>query len=104
MTLIYAGGSRSSVGVLEAIDEICKREDVVDVLAQDDTASSLDAGSAGAVGLLRSGGTGGPVATNSQTFVILEGAVMDWKAEAVEKLRDYEAHKQALDRTASPWN
>lgn len=41
VTLVYADGSRRSVGVLEAVDEICKREDVVDVLAQDDTTSSL---------------------------------------------------------------
>lgn len=41
VTLIYANGSRRSVGVLEAIDDICRREDVADVLAQDDTTSSL---------------------------------------------------------------
>lgn len=41
VTLVYADGSQRSVGVLEAIDEICKREDVVDVLSQDETASSL---------------------------------------------------------------
>lgn len=41
VTLVYADGSRHSVGVLVAIDEICRREDVVDVLAQDETTSSL---------------------------------------------------------------
>lgn len=41
VTLVYVDGSQRSVGVLGAIDEICRREDVVDVLAQDDTTSSL---------------------------------------------------------------
>ena len=41
VTLVYADGSRRSVGVLVALDEICRREDVVDVLAQDETTSSL---------------------------------------------------------------
>ena len=39
--MVYVDGPQHSVGVLEAIDEICKREDVADVLAQDDTTSSL---------------------------------------------------------------
>ncbi len=39
--LIYADGSRCSMGVLEAGDKICKREDVADVLAQEETTSSL---------------------------------------------------------------
>lgn len=41
VTLLYADGSRRSVGVLEAVDELCRRGDVADVLAQDDTTSSL---------------------------------------------------------------
>lgn len=40
-TLVYADGSRQPMNVLEAIDEISRREDVVDVLAQDDTTRSL---------------------------------------------------------------
>ena len=40
-TLVYADGSKRSMGTLEAVDEICKRDDVVDVLAQDDTTRSL---------------------------------------------------------------
>ena len=40
-TLVYADGSRRSMNTLEAVDEISKRDDVVDVLAQDDTARSL---------------------------------------------------------------
>ena len=41
VTLVYADGSRQPMNVLEAIDEISRREDVVDVLAQDDTTRSL---------------------------------------------------------------
>lgn len=40
-TLVYADGSKRSVGTLEAVDEISRRGDVVDVLAQDDTTRSL---------------------------------------------------------------
>lgn len=40
-TLVYADGSRQPMNVLEAIDEISSRGDVVDVLAQDDTTRSL---------------------------------------------------------------
>ena len=40
-TLVYADGSRRTMGVIEAVDEICKREDIVDVLSQDETTSSL---------------------------------------------------------------
>lgn len=40
-TLIYADGSTRSMGTLEAVNEISKRDDVVDVLAQDDTTRSL---------------------------------------------------------------
>ena len=41
VTLVYADASRNTVGILAAVDEICRREDVVDVLAQDETTSSL---------------------------------------------------------------
>ena len=41
LTLVYADGFQLSMGTLEAVDEICKRDDVVDVLAQDDTTRSL---------------------------------------------------------------
>lgn len=40
-TLVYEDGSRQPMNVLEAIDEISRRGDVVDVLAQDDTTRSL---------------------------------------------------------------
>ena len=40
-TLVYADGSRRSMGLLEAVDELCGREDVVDVLAENETTSSL---------------------------------------------------------------
>lgn len=40
-TLVYADGSRRSMGVLEAVEEIGRRGDVADVLAQDETTSSL---------------------------------------------------------------
>lgn len=40
-TLVYADGSTRSMGMLEAVDEISRRGDVVDVLAQDDTTRSL---------------------------------------------------------------
>lgn len=41
VTLVYADGSRRSMGTLEAVNEISRRDDVVDVLAQDDTTRSL---------------------------------------------------------------
>lgn len=41
VTLVYADGSKRSMGTLEAVDEICRRDDVVDVLSEDDTARSL---------------------------------------------------------------
>lgn len=40
-TLVYADGSRRTLSVLEAIEEIGSREDIVDVLSQDETTSSL---------------------------------------------------------------
>lgn len=40
-TLVYADGSRRSVGILEAAEEVSSRGDVLDVLAQDDTTRSL---------------------------------------------------------------
>lgn len=40
-TLIYADGSQRSMGFMEAIEERLKRDDVVDVLAQDETTRSL---------------------------------------------------------------
>lgn len=40
-TLVYADGSRRSVDTLEAVDEISKRGDVVDVLSTDETTRSL---------------------------------------------------------------
>lgn len=40
-TLVYADGSQRSVGTLEAVDEICKRGDVVDVLSEGATTRSL---------------------------------------------------------------
>lgn len=41
VTLVYTDGSQRSVAVLEAVEEISSRDDVVDVLAQDDTTRSL---------------------------------------------------------------
>ncbi len=41
MTLVYADGSRRSVGVLEAVEEVSKGRSVVDVLSEDDTTRSL---------------------------------------------------------------
>lgn len=41
VTLLYADDSTRSVGLLEAIDELCKRVDIVDVVADDETAVSL---------------------------------------------------------------
>lgn len=40
-TLVYADGSRRTMGVVEAVREIGSREDIVDVLSQDETTSSL---------------------------------------------------------------
>lgn len=40
-TLVYADGSRRSMGILEAVKEIGSREDVVDVLSPYETTSSL---------------------------------------------------------------
>ena len=40
-TLVYADGSRRTMSVLEAVGEIGSREDIVDVLSQDKTTSSL---------------------------------------------------------------
>lgn len=40
-TLVYADGSKRSMGTLDAMGEICRRDDVVDVLSEDDTARSL---------------------------------------------------------------
>lgn len=40
-TLVYADGSQRSMGALEAVEEISRRADVVDVLAQDETTRSL---------------------------------------------------------------
>lgn len=40
-TLVYLDGSQRSVGTLEAVDEICKRDDVVDVLSESETTRSL---------------------------------------------------------------
>lgn len=40
-TLVYADGSTRFMGTLEAVDEISRRDDVVDVLAKDDTTRSL---------------------------------------------------------------
>lgn len=40
-TLVYADGSRRSVVFLEAVEELCRRGDVVDVLSQDETTTSL---------------------------------------------------------------
>lgn len=40
-TLVYADGSRRTMGVIEAVGEIGSREDIVDVLSQDETTSSL---------------------------------------------------------------
>lgn len=40
-TLVYADGSRRSMGTLEAVDEISKRGDVVDVLSESETTRSL---------------------------------------------------------------
>ena len=40
-TLVYADGSHRTLSVLEAIEEISSREDIVDVLSQDETTSSL---------------------------------------------------------------
>lgn len=41
VTLVYADGSRSSVGVLEAVEAVSKGSSVVDVLSEDDTTRSL---------------------------------------------------------------
>lgn len=41
VTLVYTDGSQRSVAVLEAVEEVSSRDDVVDVLAQDDTTRSL---------------------------------------------------------------
>lgn len=41
VTLFYADGSQRSEGSLEAVDELCKRVDIVDVVADDETAASL---------------------------------------------------------------
>ena len=40
-TLVYADGPQRSMGTLEAVEEISRRADVVDVLAQDKTTRSL---------------------------------------------------------------
>lgn len=40
-TLVYADGSRRTMGVVEAVGEIGSREDIVDVLSGDETTSSL---------------------------------------------------------------
>lgn len=40
-TLVYADGTQRSMNVLEAIDEISRRGDVLDVLAKDETTRSL---------------------------------------------------------------
>lgn len=40
-TLVYADGSRRSMSFLEAIKEIGEHEDIVDVLSEGETASSL---------------------------------------------------------------
>lgn len=40
-TLVYVDGSRRSMGILEAVDEICRRGDVVDVLSESETTRSL---------------------------------------------------------------
>ena len=40
-TLVYADGSHRSMGFLEAVKEIGEREDIVDVLSEGETASSL---------------------------------------------------------------
>ena len=40
-TLVYADGYQLPMGTLEAVDEICKRDDVVDVLSEDATTRSL---------------------------------------------------------------
>ncbi len=41
VTLLLTDGSRLSAGLLEAVDMLCRRDDVVDVLAGDDTTASL---------------------------------------------------------------
>nr|WP_325180322.1 hypothetical protein [uncultured Oscillibacter sp.] len=40
-TLVYADGSRRTMGVVEAVGEIGRRQDIVDVLSGDETTSSL---------------------------------------------------------------
>lgn len=40
-TLVYTDGSKRSMNILEAVNEISRRDDVVDVLAQDETTRSL---------------------------------------------------------------
>lgn len=40
-TLVYADGSRRTMGVIEAVREIGSRKDIVDVLSADETTSSL---------------------------------------------------------------
>ena len=40
-TLVYVDGSRRTMSVLEAVEEIGSREDIVDVLSGDETTSSL---------------------------------------------------------------
>ena len=75
VTLVYADGSKRSMGTLEAVDEICRRDDVVDVLSEGGSDRLFPAaGHARAVGFLRPGGAGGAVAANSQTSVNLTGA------------------------------
>ena len=50
VALVYVDGSRRSMGVLEAVDKICRREDVVD---------------GETVGFLRPGGVGRAVAARN---------------------------------------
>lgn len=40
-TLVYADGSERSMGLLEAVEEVSSRGDVVDVLSEDATTRSL---------------------------------------------------------------
>ena len=40
-TLVYVDGSRRTMGVVEAVGEIGRRQDIVDVLSGDETTSSL---------------------------------------------------------------
>jgi len=67
-TLVYADGSQRSMGTLEAVDEMCKRDDIVDVLAQDDTTRSLLLAMRGPWDFSDREGAGGAVTANSQTF------------------------------------